>query len=141
MTTGMIVLTIPNAINLTTCPTIIPSSTLSASPLCTFSNSSNSSFYSIILTNLNSSASQIASGQNVSIVLRNVVNYYSAVTLESISMKIYYTSNTIDLVAISTTSSIIKLLPKFAYISDFKIVSAANTTLQKPVSYLVTVRL
>lgn len=90
------------------------------------------------MTGFNSSSAAIAAGQTIVITLLNVTNYYSAVTLSPIGIKIYYTDSTADLVAVSTTNSV-TLMPRSAFISSVGVSNGLTSTLQKPASYSITI--
>lgn len=137
-TTAMIILTVPVQIRVSSCPQVNPSSTIRQSPNCSISN--NGSNYVITMTGLNSSSSMIASGQRITIDLGIITNYYSAISLPAISLKIYYTSDTVDLVAISTTNRL-TLLPNYAYVNSISVLNGNTKTLQSPVQYQVYVNL
>lgn len=58
--------------------------------------------------------------------------------LSGIGVKIYYTSDVSDLVAISTTNNV-TLVPRSAYVVNFYVVNGNNRTLSQPVSYEISV--
>lgn len=126
-TTGMIVLTVPLQIAVNSCPQLTPTATLRQSPTCSISNTGSS--YTVTMTNLNSTNSAISSGQTVTIIFINIVNYYSSILLPSISLKVYFTSDVIDLVAVSTTNRL-TLIPNSAFINSFTILNGNTNTLQ-----------
>lgn len=87
---GQIILTIPTQLNVIACPQLIPSGTITGTPTCTFSNRTSTN-YTITLTNMNSTSTGITGNQIITINLINVTNYFAAINLTGISIKIYYT--------------------------------------------------
>lgn len=87
---GQIILVIPTQLNVLSCPQLTPSGTITGTPSCTFSNRTSTN-YTITLTNMNSTSSGISANQVIAINLINVTNYFAAITMTGISIKIYYT--------------------------------------------------
>lgn len=133
----MIILTVPNYIVVPSCPLLSPSSTITGNPSCTIGAISSPN-YTITLTSINASSAGITAGQTIVITLSNITNYYSAITVPAIGIKIYYTNITADLVAVSTTNSI-TLTPRSAVIRSVSVSNGLVSTLQKPASYSITI--
>lgn len=116
---------------------MVASATISGSPSCSFSNRTATN-YTITLSNLNATSSGISANQQININLINITNYFSVINLTGISISIYYTQEVIDLVAISTTN-IITLTPRNAYIDSVVLSNGFNKTLDTPVGYNIAV--
>lgn len=126
-TTAMIILTIPSTISITGCPRLSPTPTIAATPTCIFTNTT-ANPYTLTLKNINSSSNTITSNQALTIIFTNVINYFSAITLSGITMKIYYTDDIIDLVA-GSTSNTVMLTPGVSYVRSVMVLDGKNRTL------------
>ena len=133
----MIVLNISAKIQVLNCPKLVPSSSISANPACTFVNVSQP-YYFIKMTSINSSTNSINLRQTITILLINITNCYSTIMLPPISLSIYYTQDTVDLVATSNTNTI-TLAPSLATISDVNALNGFTNTLLQPASYSIMV--
>lgn len=124
----MIILYVPASILTSICPILssnLTTTTIKSTPTCTISSiNTTTQYYIITLTNINSTSSNILSSSStlsLNITLLNITNYYSTITLPSIYIYVYYTNSIIDLMANSTTSTVIKLTNGFTDIYNVSI--------------------